>query len=277
MMGRVPQFSNLFRHHRSFDVAERCRCVYATGNISKCRALLDVQLCEEYLKKVHACIDEIHSKVDKVVVKGADRIIDLGCSLQTSYSQRCENFAKYSLRGDVVNIDLAPRPTSAKGVLRWALEKYTLFHVFLRGMNCPKFAEMCLRWFAEASSLISRYVFGVGGDMPSRSSVLFYLGNDMEIHYQLKPPHAVVRELVKLGVPRRHVEDVILYFLAVAVAMLNPLDCYNGEPAVPVLRVGSRGLPTHPVLEARDFDMESGKCYGENLMEERICTFLGKR
>jgi len=267
--GENKPFSTLFKEHRYFDVAELLRG-------GKCNKRVSSEI-DKIFEKVTECISEISSKVRNVVsinLSNVDYISGLDELLRAKYEEKIKGFIVLAMSTD--SIDLSVRGSGVKGVLRWALEKYFIF-ALMKYMR-ETFKTVCLaeeedvvgkmrKVLLEFDIYLPNLVFGHQGH---RSSINFWV-EDGKVRYAISPPPKVSKIFLEHGVPVKCHEAVLRYYLAVAVTMLNPLDCYMGEPAVPIVRRGSCGESTRVIMHSRDFDYECGKSYGEELINRLAC------
>jgi len=267
--GKNEPFSTLFKEHRYFDVAEMLRG-------GKCDERVSSEI-DKIFEKIRECISEISSKIKNNVsidLSNIDYISGLDELLRAKYEEKIKGFIVLAMSTD--SIDLGVRGSGVKGVLRWALEKYFIFALMKytretfktvcqakKGDIVRKMREVLL----EFDIYLPNLVFGHQG---RRSSINFWV-EDGKVRYSISPPSKVSRLFLEYGVPVKCHEAVLRYYLAVAVTMLNPLDCYMGEPAVPIVRRRSYEESTRVIMYSRDFDYECGMSYGEELINRLAC------
>jgi len=271
-MTHIP-FSTLFVDHRNFDVAEMLRarfCILPPTEVYKIRG------------KIVECLVEVRGKAS-FNSSDIDYIDGLDTLITTKYMERIRNFIV--LTTGVDSIDLSVRATGVKGVLRWALEKYSIFNLakisiefiqkLCQNRNHKEKLEYILKLLQEDPYYLLYLPNLVFGSQRLRSSINFWVEGG-KVRYAVSPSPKVCRVFLEHGVPVRCHESVLRYFLAEAVAMLNPLDCYMGEPAVPIVRRRSRGESTRVIMYSRDFDYDCGMSYGEELINVLTCELLDK-
>jgi len=276
-------FRTLTDEHRSFDIAEmlriaevlyekldKKRCIFILGDkitiSTKRRDAVEFDKITS-LNKITECLSEINIVVKDVIsisANGLDYISGLDELLRIKYERNLNNFTVLTTSDDT--IDLSVRASGVKGVLRWALEKYFIFNLAKHLKNIY-YGELCLQKLRESSYYLPNLVFGY---QSRRSSINFWI-EEGKVRYAISPPPAVFKILLEHGVPVKCHEAVLRYYLAVAVTMLNPLDCYMGEPAVPIVRRRSCGESTRVIMRSRDFDYECGMSYGEELINRLAC------
>jgi len=286
---REEPFRTLIDEHRSFDIAEmlriaevfgrefnKKRCVFILGDkitiFTKRKDTIEFDKITS-LNKITECLNEIKIVVRDVIsisASGPDYISGLDELLRTKYERNLNNFAVLTTSDDT--IDLSVRANGVKGVLRWAFEKYFIFKLITRFKDLFQIVnKICLEQLRKSHYYLPNLVFGHQGHQSShRSSINFWV-EDGKVRYAISPPPKVSKIFLEHGVPVKCHEAVLRYYLAVAVTMLNPLDCYMGEPAVPIVRRRSCGESTRVIMHSRNFDYECGKSYGEELINRLTC------
>jgi len=277
--GAKEPFRSLTDEHRSFDIAEILRiaevfyegCIFILGDriiiITEGGDDIEFGKITESLNKITECLNEIKIVVRDVIsisANGLDYISGLDELLRIKYERNLNNFTVLTTSGDT--IDLSVRASGVKGVLRWALEKYFIFNL-AKHLKHISHGALCLQKLRGSSYHLPDLVFG---DQSRKSSINFWI-EDGKVRYAISPPPKVSKIFLEHGIPVKYHEAVLRYYLAVAVTMLNPLDCYMGEPAVPIVRRGSCGESARVVMYSRDFDYECGKSYGEELINRLAC------
>lgn len=236
-------FSRLFRgNNRSFDVAEIIRCYSASKRGRACYGS-NLQY-DRILNGIRYVIDEVESKASQDFENcDMNKILGLYELIGKVYEIRPNrNFLTIYVATGLDTIDKTPRSTSAKGILRWAFEKYFIFKLAecrlldltrLRGSNNEENQKYRLDEMRRNQYFLPSLIFG---SQATASVVKFWIRNN-EVHYDIVIHPRAVLDMAQAGVPYTKQKDVVAYLLKIATMMLNPLESYGGEPAVKVANV----------------------------------------